>query len=362
MQIWIVWLPNVGKSTLFNALTKSSKAQAANYPFCTIDPNVWVVEVPDERMKEIVKVIVPQKIIPAVIEFVDIAWLVEWASKWEWLWNQFLSHIRECNAIAQVLRFFEDWNVIHVNNEIHPRKDKEIIEMELIIKDIDTIEKSLWKTRSDIKSGKPEAKIKLELLERLKSEMSSWKTAIKIKMGDDEKEILNELHLLTNKPILYIANVSEEWLKNFNKEKAREVLWLEVNDEIVPICAKLESELAEMSEEDSNEFLKEFWIKSSWRDELIRSAYKILNLETYFTAWVKEVRAWTIKKWSKAPQAAWVIHTDFERWFICADVIFWKDLVECWWETKAKEKWLLKMQGKEYVMKDWDICHFKFNV
>lgn len=362
MQIWIVWLPNVGKSTLFNALTKSSKAQAANYPFCTIDPNVWVVEVPDNRMKEIVKVISPQKIVPAVIEFVDIAWLVAWASKWEWLWNQFLSHIRECNAIAQVLRFFSDPNVIHVNNEVHPKKDKEIIEMELIIKDLETITKSLDKARWEAKTWKPEAKQKMEFLDRFKKELESGKTAIKIEMNDEEKEIINNLHLLTVKPILYIANVSEDELKTFDKNKAKEILWLWSNDEIVPICAKLESELAEMSDEEAQEFLKEFWITSSWRDELIRSAYKLLDLETYFTAWVKEVRAWTIKKWSTAPQAAWVIHTDFERWFICADIVFWKDLVECWWEVKAKEKWLLKMQWKEYIMKDWDVCHFKFNV
>ena len=361
MQIWIVGLPNVGKSTLFNALTKSSKAEAANYPFCTIDPNVWIVEVPDDRLKKIIDVVKPQKAIPATVEFVDIAGLVAWASKWEWLWNKFLSHIRTCNAIAQVIRFFEDSNVTHVHNEIHPKKDRETIETELIIADTQTVENAIEKAQKETKSWDKKALWKFEMLKKLLKFLEESNRAINFERDEDDDLIIKELHLLTSKPILYIANLSENEFASFDKQKAREILWLKDSDTITPICAKLESDLAEMSEEEAQEFFEEYKINSSWRDELIRAAYKTLNLETYFTAWVKEVRAWTIKKWSLAPQAAWVIHTDFEKWFICADIVFWKDLVESWSEQKAKEVWLLKMQGREYMMRDWDVCHFKFN-
>ena len=362
MQIWIVGLPNVWKSTLFNALTKSSWAEAANYPFCTIDPNVWIVEVPDKRLNQIIEVVQPEKSIPAVIEFVDIAGLVKWASAWEWLGNQFLANIRNCNAIAQVVRFFEDWNVTHVNNKIDPADDKEIIESELIIKDLETIDKALAKVQWEAKTWKKDALEKLDFISKIKSHLESGNRAIKLNdLNEKEEIIIRELHLLTNKPILYIANVTEDWLMNFDKQEAGQKLWLEESDVIVAICAKLESELVEMSDEEASEFLSEYWISTSWKDELIRQAYKTLNLETYFTAWVKEVRAWTIKKWFSAPQAAWVIHTDFEKWFICADVVNWQDLVSSWSEAKAKEQWLIKMQGKEYVMQDWDVCHFKFN-
>jgi len=361
MQIWIVGLPNVGKSTLFNALTRTQNAEAANYPFCTIDPNVWIVEVPDERMNEIVKVVKPQKTIPTAIEFVDIAGLVEWASQWEWLWNKFLSHIRECDAIGQVVRIFEDWNITHVNNKIDPKSDIEIIEAELIIADMQTTEKVLERLKKETRSWKKEAVEKFELVEKLQKHLKSWKRAIKLELNEDEELQLRDLHLLTMKPLLYIANVNEEEVWNFDIEKIKAQLWLDLSDEIVPISAKLEEDLIEMSEDEAKEFLEEMELSAWWKTNLIRSAYKTLKLETFFTAWEKEVRAWTIKKWSTAPQAAWRIHTDFEKWFICADVVFWKDLVECWNEASAKEKWLLKMQWKEYIMRDGDVCHFKFS-
>ena len=362
MQIWIVWLPNVWKSTLFNAITKSSNAQAANYPFCTIDPNVWIVEVPDERLRKLTEVVVPKKTIPTIVEFVDIAWLVAWASQWEWLWNKFLSHIRSCHAIAQVVRFFEDWDVLHVSNKVEPKVDKETIETELIIADTQTLEKAIEKAQKDTKAWDKKMLDKYELLKNILTHLEQGKLANAFEINDeDEQLIMRDLHLLTNKPILYIANVSEEKIQNFDIDKTKELLGLWEKDFIIPVCAQLESDLAEMTDEEGVEFLNEYWINSSGREHLIRSAYKTLNLETYFTAWVQEVRAWTIKKWSTAPKAAWVIHTDFEKWFICADIVHWKDLVDHWWETKAKELWLIKMQWKEYIVQDWDVCHFKFN-
>ena len=361
MQIWIVGLPNVGKSTLFNALTRTQNAEAANYPFCTIDPNVWIVEVPDERMKEIIKVVNPEKIIPTAIEFVDIAGLVEWASKWEWLWNKFLSHIRECDAIGQVVRIFKNDNITHVNNKIDPKSDIETIEMELILADMQTVEKVLERLKKETKSWKKDAVEKFELVENLQKHLESWKRAIKLNIDEEQELQLKDLHLLTMKPLLYIANVAEEDVATFDKEKVKKELWLDLEDEIVPISAKLEEDLIEMTDEEAKEFLEEMELSAWWKATLIQSAYKTLKLETFFTAWVKEVRAWTIKKWSTAPQAAWRIHSDFEKWFICADIVFWKDLVECGSEVVAKEKWLLKMQWKEYIMKDWDVCHFKFN-
>ena len=361
MQIWIVWLPNVWKSTLFNALTKTQNAEAANYPFCTIDPNVGIVMVPDHRMKEIISVVKPEKEIPTAIEFVDIAWLVEWASKWEWLWNKFLSHIRECDAIWQVVRIFENWNITHVNNKIDPKADIEIIETELIMADLQTVEKVKERLKKETKSWKKDAIAKFELVERLEKHLLEWKRAIKMEMDEEQVEDLKDLHLLTMKPLLYIANVLEEWVQEFDAEKVKKDLWLDESDVIVPISAKLEEDLIEMSDDEAKEFLEEMWLEAWWKEKLIQAAYKTLWLETFFTAWVKEVRAWTMKKWSTAPNAAWRIHTDFEKWFICADVVFRKDLVECKWETWAKAKWLLNMQGKDYLMKDGDVCHFKFS-
>jgi len=361
MQIWIVWLPNVWKSTLFNALTKTQNAEAANYPFCTIDPNVGIVTVPDHRMKEIITVVEPEKAIPTAIEFVDIAWLVEWASKWEWLWNKFLSHIRECDAIWQVVRIFENWNITHVNNKIDPKSDIEIIETELIMADLQTVEKVKDRLKKETKSWKKDAVAKFELVENIEKTLLEWKRAIKFEMDDEQKEDLRDLHLLTMKPLLYIANVLEEEVQAFDEVAMKEKLWLDSDDTIVPISAKLEEDLIDMTDEEAKEFLEEMWLSIWWKEKLIQAAYQTLWLETFFTAWVKEVRAWTMKKWSTAPQAAWRIHTDFEKWFICADIVFRKDLVECGWETWAKEKWLLNMQWKEYLMKDWDVCHFKFS-
>lgn len=360
MQIWIVWLPNVWKSTLFNALTKTQNAEAANYPFCTIDPNVGIVTVPDKRMKEIIKVVNPKKEIPTAIEFVDIAGLVEGASKWEGLWNKFLSHIRECDAIWQVVRIFENSNITHVNNKIDPKADIEIIETELIMADLQTVAKVKERLKKETKSWKKDAIAKFELVEKLEKHLLEWKRAIKMEMDEEQILDLKDLHLLTMKPLLYIANVLEEDVATFDSQKVKKDLWLDENDEIVPISAKLEEDLIEMSDDEAKEFLEEMGLEAGWKENLIRSAYKTLWLETFFTAWAKEVRAWTMKKWSTAPQAAWRIHTDFEKNFICADVVFRKDLVECSWEVWAKEKGLLNMQGKDYIVKDGDVCHFKF--
>lgn len=361
MQIGIVGLPNVGKSTLFNALTKSSSAMAANYPFCTIDPNVGVVEVPDERIDALKKIVNPERVVPAIVEFVDIAGLVKGASEGEGLGNQFLSHIRECDAIAEVVRIFEDGNIIHVHGKVDPKGDKEVIEMELILADIDTMKKRSAAVEKDARAGKQDAKEKAVFFTRALAALEQGVKARDIEKNEDEQEWIKEAHLLTMKPILYVANVTEDELIDFDVAVYREKLGLPVTANIVPVCAKLESELAELTDEEAQEFLTELGIKESGRNRLIREAYAILGLETYFTAGVKEVRAWTYKKGFKAPQCAGVIHTDFEKGFICADVIFWKDFVDAGGEAKAKEKGLMKMQGKEYVMRDGDVCHFKFN-
>ncbi|MCD5382802.1 redox-regulated ATPase YchF [Candidatus Gracilibacteria bacterium] len=360
MQIGIVGLPNVGKSTLFNALTKTQNAEAANYPFCTIDPNVGIVTVPDKRMKEIIKVVNPKKEIPTAIEFVDIAGLVEGASKGEGLGNKFLSHIRECDAIGQVVRIFENSNITHVNNKIDPKADIEIIETELIMADLQTVAKVKERLKKETKSGKKDAIAKFELVEKLEKHLLEGKRAIKMEMDEEQILDLKDLHLLTMKPLLYIANVLEEDVATFDSQKVKKDLGLDENDEIVPISAKLEEDLIEMSDDEAKEFLEEMGLEAGGKENLIRSAYKTLGLETFFTAGAKEVRAWTMKKGSTAPQAAGRIHTDFEKNFICADVVFWKDLVECSGEVGAKEKGLLNMQGKDYIVKDGDVCHFKF--
>jgi len=276
MQIWIVWLPNVWKSTLFNALTKTQNAEAANYPFCTIDPNVGIVMVPDHRMKEIIAVVKPEKEIPTAIEFVDIAWLVEWASKWEWLWNKFLSHIRECDAIWQVVRIFENSNITHVNNKIDPKFDIEVIETELIMADLQTVEKVKERLKKETKSWKKDAIAKFELVERLESHLLEWKRAIKMEMDEEQILDLKDLHLLTMKPLLYIANVLEEDVQTFDFEKVKADLWLDADDVIVPISAKLEEDLIEMEDDEAKEFLEEMWLEAWWKENLIKAAYKTL--------------------------------------------------------------------------------------
>lgn len=361
LQIGIVGLPNVGKSTLFNALTKTKAAQAANYPFCTIDPNVGVVEVPDERLDALAKIVNPEKIIPAIVEFVDIAGLVKGASQGEGLGNQFLSHIRECDAICQVLRVFENGDIIHVNGNIDPSRDREIIESELMLADLQTVEKRLSKAKSDCKSGNKEKIVYAELVEKVYSFLNSGKMMIEMTLTDEESLMLKDLHLMTMKPIIYVANVDEDEIGGIDLVKLRENLKISDKFEIVPISAQIESELVDMSNEEAMEFLSAMGLKETGLNSLIKTAYKTLGLQTYFTAGVKEVRAWTIHKGWTAAQAAGVIHTDFEKGFIRAETISCKDYVEFGGKSGAKEKGKLRLEGKEYIVQDGDVMEFLFN-
>jgi len=359
MQIGIVWLPNVGKSTLFNALTKNYSADAQNFPFCTIEPNVGIVNVNDPRLEQIRKVIWWEKIVPATTEFIDIAWIVEWASKWEWLWNKFLANIRQADAILQVVRVFEDDDIIHVNWKVDPKFDIEVINAELIMADIETVEKRLASDRKKAKSDK-KMQIIIKTYEKILEWLNQWKIVSNMWLNQEELESISDLHLLTNKQFVYACNVSEDMMDT-PEEKLQIILWLDKNQTVIPICAKLEADMVEMTNDEKNEFLTEMWLKTTWLDDLIKASYEALWLMYYFTAWVKEVRAWTIKKWWTAPQAAWVIHTDFEKWFIKADKVNWKDLVENGWWAWAREAWKVSLEWKEYVVADWDVLLFKFN-
>lgn len=360
MKIWIVWLPNVGKSTLFNALTKSYAADAANFPFCTIEPNVWIVNVWDERLEKISKISKSEKIIPANCEFIDIAWIVKWASKWEWLWNKFLANIREVNVILQVVRVFENNDITHVSWKINPQSDIDIINSELILADLETLEKRMNSNSRKAKWDK-EAEEAQKVYEKVLAHINKWELAITTDLNDDEKLHLKDLHLLTNKQFVYVANVCEEMMDLW-VEKLREILWIsDKNISICPICAKLEADMIDMNNEDRKSFLEDMWLISTWIDNLIKTAYSALWLQYYFTSGEKETRAWTINKWDKAPVAAWVIHTDFEKWFIKADVVNWEDFVNFWWWAQARENWKVKLEWKEYIVQDWDIMVFKFN-
>ena len=355
LQIGIVGLPNVGKSTLFNALIKGAKADAQNYPFCTIEPNIGIVEVPDERLMPLTKVSSSKKTVPAAIEFVDIAGLVKGASKGEGLGNQFLSHIREVDAIAMVVRFFEDDNVTHVEGNVDPESDIEVLETELQLADIATVEKRLFSVEKEVKSNSKDAALAKSALQKLKDVLHAGNNAREVELNKDEKESVKGLSLLTSKPILYIANCSEEQLQNFNTNKLKSY-------KLIPISAKVEEELNELSDDDKKEYLKEIGVDDTGLNILISEAYKTLGLLTYFTSGEQETRAWTVRVGAKAPEAAGVIHTDFEKGFIAADVIPWQDLFQAEGWTNARAKGLVKMEGKEYVAKDGDVMLFKFNV
>jgi len=361
LKIGIVGLPNVGKSTIFNALTRTKASQAANYPFCTIDPNVGIVQVPDHRLDELAKVSNSEKIIPAAIEFVDIAGLVKGASEGEGLGNKFLAHIRECSAIAHVVRVFNDTNVIHVHGNIDPKFDREIIESELILADIQTVENRIGKAGKEAKSGDKDKKLLVELLRKILEELKKGIIANEIQLTDEEQEISKDLHLLTMKPHLYILNVHENEIGKIDKKKYAELLGINDPDKIIPISARVEEELGSFSEEESKDYLKELGIEETGLNSLIKAAYKTLGLITYFTSGPQETRAWTIKKGDLAPKAAGVIHTDFEKGFIKAEVFNWEDFVKAGGEAKAKEQGKLRIEGKEYTVKDGDVMHFRFS-
>lgn len=365
MKLGIVGLPNVGKSTLFNSLTKAG-AESANYPFCTIDPNVGVVAVPDERLKLLGDLYHSKKVTPAVIEFVDIAGLVKGASKGEGLGNQFLSNIREVDAIVHVVRCFEDSNVVHVDGNVNPLRDIETINLELIFSDLEILERRIAKVAKGARMDKEQAK-ELAMLERVKERLEDGKLAIGFETEDeDEEEYFKNLNLLTAKPVIYAANVGEEDLANDGADKAgvqavREYA-KETGSEVFAICAQIEEEISELDDEERQMFLDDLGLKESGLEKLIRASYHLLGLMSFLTSGEDETRAWTIKQGTKAPQAAGKIHTDFERGFIKAEVVNYKDLLENGSLAAAREKGLVRMEGKEYVVQDGDVILFRFNV
>lgn len=365
MKLGMVGLPNVGKSTLFNAITNAG-AQSANYPFCTIEPNVGMVAVPDERLDVLAKMYDPDKYTPAVIEFVDIAGLVRGASKGEGLGNKFLSHIREVDAVVHVVRCFEDGEIIHVDGEIGPKRDIETINLELIFSDMDIVDRKIDRSLKAAKGGDKTLAAQAEVLMRLKAHLEEGKSARSFACEKDEREALDDMPLLSNKPIIYAANMSEEdFVKGIDSNLFyQEVLAIaaEEHSEVLPICARIEEEITDMTTEDKLMFLEEMGLHESGLDRLIKASYHLLGLISFLTAGKQEVRAWTITNGTKAPQAAGKIHTDFEKGFIRAEIIAYDDLVACGSMAAAKEKGLVRSEGKEYVFKDGDIVLFRFNV
>ncbi len=363
MKAGIVGLPNVGKSTLFNCLS-NAKAQSANFPFCTIEPNLGVVNVPDARLEKLEELVNPERVQPATVEIVDIAGLVKGASKGEGLGNQFLGNIRECNAIIHVLRCFDNDNIVHVDGNVNPIRDKETIDIELQLKDLETIEKRLDKVTRAAKSGDKLAQKELELLKRFQQALLQGISARAVEVNEEESELIKGFQLLTAKPILYVCNVDETSAVSGNKyvDIVKEAVKTE-NAEVIVLAVATEADIAELeSYEERQMFLQDIGLSEPGASVLIRAAYKLLNLQTYFTAGVKEVRAWTIPVGATAPQAAGVIHSDFERGFIRAEVIAYQDFVTFGSETKVKEAGKMRVEGKEYIVKDGDVMHFRFNV
>ena len=363
MKLGIVGLPNVGKSTMFNSITNAG-AECANYPFCTIEPNVGVVPVPDERLDKLTEMYKPQKTTHAVIEFVDIAGLVKGASKGEGLGNKFLSHIRETDAICEVVRCFNDSNVVHVDGSVDPIRDIETINLELIFADIETVNKRLDKARKNLKADK-KYQAEIDLLEKIKENLENGISARALEFNEEEQELVRDMFLLTTKPILYIANISEEQLDNAENDemvlKVKEYASKE-KAEVIPLCVKIEEELSGLDDEDKKEMLEALGLQESGLDKVIKQSYDLLGLMSFLTAGEPEVRAWTIKKGTKAPQAAGKIHSDIERGFIKAEVVSYDDLIKEGSMAAAREKGLIRSEGKEYIMQEGDIVLFKFNV
>lgn len=363
MKAGIVGLPNVGKSTLFNCLS-NAKAQSANFPFCTIEPNIGIINVPDKRLEKLEELVIPEKVIPATVEIVDIAGLVKGASKGEGLGNQFLANIRETDAILHVLRCFDDDNIVHVEGSVDPVRDKEIIDLELQLKDLETVEKRLEKINRLVKTGNKDAIKESSILNKIIDHLHSFNPVRSLDFSKDDIEFVDSIQLITNKPVLYVCNVDESSAVNGNNHVDNLKISLKKeNAEVMILAVGTEADINELdSYDDRQAFLLDIGLSEPGSSKLIKKAYTLLNLQTYFTAGVKEVRAWTIDKGMTAPKAAGVIHTDFERGFIKAEIIAFNDYIECNGESGAKEKGKLRLEGKEYIVKDGDVIHFKFNV